>query len=367
LCKDAQSVVHYVVAVILVNGNFRIPVRSRHLPRDPQKRLTIYDLARLADSSPSTVSAVLNGTWQHRRISEKLAHRILAVAENEGYSINMQARALRRERSGIIGMIVPMYDNRYFSSIAQIFEAEARKRGTFAIVSCTNRDPEQEQQAAQMMLSYRVEKLICTGATAPDKIARMCNAQGVATFNLDLPGTLAPSVISANREGACALTHVILDRLRLRGQLNDPILFIGGRNEDHNTRERIAGFEEALAANGVQSAPENILPCGYAGPRAEMALHDYFTKHKTLPSAIFVNSTITLEGITRWFHQQGHSMNDIVIGCFDWDPLAAVFNPQLVMVRQNVPEMISRLFQLIEDETVDPSTFIEIQPEIMGL
>ncbi|CEP33683.1 Transcription regulator HTH, LacI [Halomonas sp. R57-5] len=32
----------------------------------------------------------------------------------------MQARALRRERSGIIGMILPLYDNRYFSSIANI-------------------------------------------------------------------------------------------------------------------------------------------------------------------------------------------------------------------------------------------------------
>ncbi|WP_197671959.1 MULTISPECIES: LacI family DNA-binding transcriptional regulator [Halomonas] len=42
------------------------------------KRLTIYDLARLAETSPSTVSAVLNGTWQRRRISKKLASKILS-------------------------------------------------------------------------------------------------------------------------------------------------------------------------------------------------------------------------------------------------------------------------------------------------
>lgn len=337
------------------------------MSNEPSKRLTIYDLAKLAGSSPSTVSAVLNGTWQNRRISEKLAARILAVATDAGYSVNMQARALRREKSGIIGMILPLYDNRYFSSIAQIFEAEARKRGLFAIVSCTNRDPQQEQEAAQMMISHRVEKLVCTGATDPDSIARMCHAHGVATINLDLPGSLAPSVISANRDGARTLTEAILQRLEARRNPNDPILFVGGRIEDHNTRERLAGFREALAAHDLVSPPENILTCGYSGARAASVLDAYLQQHKTLPSAIFVNSTITLEGIARWFHEQGHNMSEIVFGCFDWDPLAAVFNPHFLMVRQNVPAMVERLFELIDEPASSPAAPIEIPPEILGV
>lgn len=337
------------------------------MSNEPTKRLTIYDLAKLAGSSPSTVSAVLNGTWQTRRISERLAAHILAVAAGADYSVNMQARALRRERSGIIGMILPLYDNRYFSSIAQTFEAEARKRGLFAIVSCTNRDPQQEQEAAQMMIAHRVEKLICTGATDPDSIARMCHAQGVATINLDLPGRLAPSVISANRDGARMLTQAILDRLEARGDPNAQILFIGGRAEDHNTRERIAGFQDALAARGLESPTENILPCGYSGSRAAPVLDAYLRQRKALPSAIFVNSTITLEGIARWFHEKGHNMSEIVFGCFDWDPLAAVFNPHFLMVRQNVPAMVERLFELIEIPTSPSDQTIEIQPEILGI
>ncbi len=336
------------------------------MPIDAPKRLTIYNLAKLAGSSPSTVSAVLNGTWQNRRISEKLAARILAVAADADYSVNMQARALRRERSGIIGMILPLYDNRYFSSIAQVFEAEARKRGLFAIVSCTNRDPQQEQEAAQMMIGHRVEKLICTGATDPDSIARMCQPHGVATINLDLPGKLAPSVISANRDGARTLTEAILGRLKARGTPNDPIIFVGGRIEDHNTRERIAGFKAALEAHGLQSPDENIMPCGYSGLHAAPVLDAYLLKHKALPSAIFVNSTITLEGIARWFHQQGHNMSEIVFGCFDWDPLAAVFNPHFLMVRQNVPIMVERLFDLMDGPPSSADEVIEIQPEILG-
>ncbi len=330
------------------------------------KRLTIYDLAKLAKSSPSTVSAVLNGTWQQRRISRKLATRILALARTEGYSTNMQARALRRERSGIVGMIVPMYDNRYFSSIAQNFEAEARRRGLFTIVSCTNRDPEQEREAARMMLVYRVEHLVCTGATDPDSIAEMCAQSGVPSLNLDLPGRRAPSVISANREGARLLTRAILDRLAAENRNTDPVLFIGGRGEDHNTIERIAGFEEARGERGLATAREDIVPCGYAADKAQAALREYLERRAGLPSAMFVNSTISLEGIVRWLRQSGYALDDVVIGCFDWDPLAAAFHPSLMMARQNVQAMIERVFVLMETPMLDPTVLVEVQPEIIG-
>ncbi len=95
----------------------------------PAKRTTIYDLAELAGTSASAVSAVLNGNWKKRRISAKLAERITKLAEEQGYAVNMQASVLRRERSKIIGMIVPKYDNRYFGSIVEQFEVRARERG----------------------------------------------------------------------------------------------------------------------------------------------------------------------------------------------------------------------------------------------
>jgi len=85
------------------------------------KRTTIYDLAELAGTSASAVSAVLNGNWKKRRISSQLAEKIMKIAEEQGYALNMQASQLRREKSHIIGMIVPKYDNRYFGSIVELF------------------------------------------------------------------------------------------------------------------------------------------------------------------------------------------------------------------------------------------------------
>ena len=132
-----------------------------------KKRPTIYDLATLTGASATAVSAVLNGSWKKRRISERLALKIIEVAKEQGYAVNLQASVLRRERSNIVGMIVPKYDNRYFGAMAERFEALARNHGLFPVITCTQRDPQLEIQAAQALISYQVDYLVVTGATKP--------------------------------------------------------------------------------------------------------------------------------------------------------------------------------------------------------
>ncbi|PXF75314.1 LacI family DNA-binding transcriptional regulator, partial [Klebsiella pneumoniae] len=166
------------------------------------KKITIYDLAELSGVSASAVSAILNGNWKKRRISAKLAEKVTRIAEEQGYAINRQASMLRSKKSHVIGMIIPKYDNRYFGSIAERFEEMAR--------ACTRRRPELEIEAVKAMLSWQVDWVVATGATNPDKISALCQQAGVPTVNLDLPGSLSPSVISDNYGGAKALTHKIL-------------------------------------------------------------------------------------------------------------------------------------------------------------
>ncbi|MBB3317530.1 LacI family fructose operon transcriptional repressor [Rhizobium sp. BK181] len=326
------------------------------------KRTTIYDLASLAGTSASAVSAVLNGNWKKRRISSQLAEKITRLAEEQGYATNMQASLLRRDKSHIIGMIVPKYDNRYFGSIVESFEDMARARGLFPIITCTRRDPQLEVEAARTMLSYQVDCLISTGATDPDRITEMCSAAGVRSINLDLPGTLAPSVISDNFEGARELTRKIL--LNCERQLNEknPLLFIGGRGSDHNTAERIRGFRQAHSEMGVSVSEENILPCGYAPEKAEKALDELVARGVLPAKGMFVNSTISLEGVMRWLRRAGPiDRQDVVIGCFDWDPFAALLGHHIEMVRQNVPAMLEKMFEMIEAGQTKP-VVVQVPP-----
>jgi LacI family fructose operon transcriptional repressor len=328
------------------------------------KRTTIYDLAALAGTSASAVSAVLNGNWKKRRISSQLAEKIMKIAEEQGYALNMQASLLRREKSHIIGMIVPKYDNRYFGSIVELFEDMARARGLFPIITCTRRDPELEVEAARTMLSYQVECLIATGATDPDRITEMCAAAGVRSLNLDLPGALAPSVISDNFAGARELTRRILKNSEQRLGKMEPLLFIGGRGSDHNTAERIRGFRAAHADLGVAVHEENILACGYAPEKAEKALDERALGANALPKGMFINSTISLEGVMRWIRRSGHlDDRSLVLGCFDWDPFVTLLGNGIEMVRQDVPGMLNKVFELIESGANKP-VVIQVPPLI---
>ena len=314
------------------------------------KKTTIYNLADLAGTSAGTVSAVINGNWKKRRISRKMAERVLKLAEEHGFALNMQARALSREKSGIIGMIVPMYDNRYFSSIAQEFEARARYTGYFPIVTCTRRDPDLEVAAARAMLGYQVERLICTGATDPDRIHDLCAAAGVPTLNLDLPGTKASSVISDNYKGALELTDSLL---AVKASAQPTVLFIGGRATDHNTSERIKGFHEACKKGGVPEADIHVLPCGYAAQKARSAYVDWAKAQKTTPDILFVNSTISLEGLLPLLDANADGDPQIIVGCFDWDPFAARTNLEMRMVKQDVGSMLGALFDLFREPKGD--------------
>lgn len=316
----------------------------------PTKKTTIYDLAELAGTSASAVSAVLNGNWKKRRISSQLAEKITRIAEEQGYAINMQASLLRRDKSKIIGMIVPKYDNRYFGSIVETFEIMARERGLFPIITCTLRDPELEVEAARTMLSYQVDWLISTGATNPDRITDICVAAGAKSLNLDLPGSRAPSIISDNFSGARELTRRTLLNCQDRFGDLSPLLFIGGRASDHNTSERLRGFKAAHEELGIAVDESHILACGYAPEKAVNALQALADREGALPRGMFVNSTISLEGVMRWIKGSHHFSDDPpIIGCFDWDPFVALLADNIEMVRQDVSGMLQSVFRIIDD------------------
>nr|CDS55543.1 putative DNA-binding transcriptional repressor [Serratia symbiotica] len=312
------------------------------------KKITIYDLAELTGVSASAVSAILNGTWKKRRISAKLAEKVTQIAQEQGYAVNRQASLLRKEKSRVIGMIVPKYDNRYFGSIVEKFEEMARERGLFPIITCTRRNPDLELDAVRTLLSWQVEWVIATGATRADEISKLCTQAGVHTLNLDLPGTLAPSVISDNYDGAKLLTERILINTQKRFGKKIPLTFVGGRRNDHNTRERLRGFRDAHQEAGLVVCAKSIFIDGYSPKHVQETL-TAFTPPENGVYGLFVNSTISLEGVVQWLAARGQTgERQPPMGCFDWDPFVPLLGHDIDMVRQDVPAMLEAVFSIID-------------------
>lgn len=331
-----------------------------------KRKATIYDLAQAAGISPSTISAILNGTWKQRRISEETAQRVQQLADARQYSVNRQARGLRKNRSGLIGMIIPTYEDKFFAMMSQTFDGMARERKLHPIVASTLREPALEVATVRTLISYQVDHLVITGATDPDAVHRICRHHGVAHVNVDLPGRDAPSVVSDNRWGAAQLTAALVASSRPQADATrDGLYFLGGSVGDYATECRVQGFSDTLAATLGPPSAAQIRRCGYGAVRAHEEMARLHAELGGLPRGLLFVSSVVLEGAIRFLRTLPESdLQGCAFASYDWDPFASYLRIPVHMMCQDVQGLLGAAFTLIEEHAMDKRV-IEIRPQFV--
>src|SRR5487761_996014 len=97
-----------------------------------RQTVTIREVAASAGVSTATVSRVLSGGDS---VSPELAARVEATAKRLGYRTNRVARALRRQSTQTVGLVVPDITNPFFPALIQSVEAALRNAG-FSLLLC---------------------------------------------------------------------------------------------------------------------------------------------------------------------------------------------------------------------------------------
>lgn len=330
------------------------------------QKKTIYDIAARAGASASTVSAALNGTWKKRRIAESTAQRIIAIARDHGYSANLQARALRTSRSGLVGLLVPEY-NRFFSNIAETFSQEVRARNQCPVIISTERDPEEERTTVSDLMSWSIDALFFVGTVSPDDLSRQCQAAQIPHVFIDQPCALAPSVVTDSRTGAHILTREILASMtRLGGVGTGPretIYFLGGDRNLPSTRNRVEGFSEALYSHVGRVDPDQIIAETYDMDAATQSISALYDRLGGLPRGLFINSDSVFEGALRFLATLPEDeMQACAFGCFDYEPFGQLLRFPVHMMRQRHKMLVQRAFSLLESNS--PLVIERVQPEL---
>ncbi|MEZ5845672.1 MAG: LacI family DNA-binding transcriptional regulator [Geminicoccaceae bacterium] len=329
------------------------------------QKQTIYDIARETGTSPSTVSAALNGRWKERRISKETAGRIIELARRMDYSVNRQARGLRTARSGLVGLILPEHDNRFFSDLSQSFTLEARGRSQCPVIIATQRDPAAEESTVQDLMAYSIDALFIAGAADPLRISRICRSANLPHVFIDQPCPDAPSVITDNEAGARALTEAILDSMPTGATpARDRVVLIGGDARLHASASRIEGFRKAVVAHTGRCDPEQIIACGYEPDRALDEMHSLYRRMGGLPAGLFANSINVFEALLRFFaHLPEAELLSTSIGCFDFEPYGELLRFPVHMIRQRHRKLVSRAWELMEEGTEGP-VLVTVNPEL---
>jgi LacI family fructose operon transcriptional repressor len=126
------------------------------------------------------------------------------------------------------------------------------------------------------------------------------------------------------------------------------------------------GFSDVVRARFGRMDPEQVDACGYDADLAEAAARTLYERLGGLPRALFINSTIALEGVVRFLKTlPAAELERCAFGCYDWDPFASVLSFPLLMVRQNVDGLLREAFRIIDAKSFAEKRLIEIKPELV--
>src|SRR4051812_2456275 len=103
----------------------------------------IYEVARRAGVSPSTVSRVLS---RPDVVSAKTRQRVMRAVDLLGYTPNSTAKNLRQARTGKLLVTVPDISNPFFSLILQGIEDAAQREDYAVLFGDTQHDDSREER-----------------------------------------------------------------------------------------------------------------------------------------------------------------------------------------------------------------------------
>ena len=297
--------------------------------------LRLSDVARHAGVSPATVSRVLNG---NPRVAEANRRLVFAAIEELGYRPNRVASNLRRRQVQMIGVVMSDIENPHFTQMVRAAEDAAYQRGYRVVVCNTDEDPVKQESYLGMLAAERVAGAIITPteAGAPEISELIDLGTRVVAFDRVVEDPRADAVLVNNVAGARqATTHLIESG-------HTKVGFVGGPRHIQTGSERLAGYEEAVQAAGLESL---VVAADFRVEGGRRAAAELMREGAT---ALLVANNLMAVGALTAIHETGRRVSeDVALIGIDDPPWAELTDPPLTTLAQPVREMAERAVELL--------------------
>lgn len=293
-----------------------------------KKATTIKDIAEIAGVSLMTVSAVLSGKAEERRISVSTRDRVREIAKNMDYRANAVARSLRRKSTNVIGVYSGIgYLNAANSFLSELIgglqegcdehHKDLLLHGTFRGLSADDIYTE--------FADGRLDGLIVQALPADPLIKRLTDSRLPVVAVVDaIP--LIPSVVVDDANGMRRIMAHLADRGHRR------IVHISPRLMIESAKRRWQAVRESSRLYGIDVCECNaVLGQDYADTPLSRWLHE---SPEDRPSAITAWSDgIAYEFIAYCLNQGLRVPEDIAVSGFDGIPHPYLSTQRLTSVR----------------------------------
>jgi LacI family transcriptional regulator len=262
--------------------------------RSRSERGSLADVSRRAGVSTATASRVLNGS--PHPVSAATRERVMQAAHDLSYSPSALARALVTRRTRIIGVIVGDVVDPYFAEITRGVEDCAGRAGYLTIVCNADRRPAVEREYLNLLCDYNAEGAVFAGSGLVDgdeelsAMVERARRQGMHVVALAPRAFEGSSITVDNRAAARDLT----DHLVSLGHRT--IAFVAGPAGLLSARERLAGFEEALAGHSLE--PDLLCEGDFSYASGHAAALELLARDRLPDAAIGANDETAIGVLT---------------------------------------------------------------------
>lgn len=286
--------------------------------------VSIKDIAKQVDVSPSTVSRALN---DHPRISDKTKEQIRALAKEMGYIPSAVARDLVGQRSATVGIAIGDFLDPFYSDIISSIEDVAIANHYHVFVSSFYRDKERELALLNTFYERRVAGVIVAGSVLDHERLSFPHRASMPIVLFNCP-TYPLSVSTDKAMGArLAVEHLI--------KLGHRRIAHVRHGHDYETAQlRLTGYKETLTRHGI-SVDNRYIVAGDERFTGGVRAVDQLLALPEPPTAFFCFNDMTAVGVINALQRRGYGVPDdfSVIGFDDLD-IASFYHPALTTIHQ---------------------------------
>ena len=307
----------------------------------------LRDVAQGAGVSLRTASRVLN---DDPRVAEATRRRVQDVMEQLRYTPDLMARSLRAGTDATIGLVVESIADPFFSELVAAVESATSDGGKSVLVASNHGDAEHERRIVAQMLERRVSGLLIV-PTGSDHSWLDGAAAPLVLVDRPAEGLDADVVGIDDRQASFdAVAHLIAYGHR-------DIAYVGDYPHVATSAARLAGYREAMAANGL-GVRDELVRASCPTAQSARAATGLLLDSERPPTAVLSAATRCSLGVVPALHE--HHRTDVALIGFGDFAMADMLVPAVTVVDHSAAAVgraaAARLARRIAEPGLAPET-----------
>lgn len=264
------------------------------MPASKPQKVTIKTIAQHVGVSHQTVSYVLSGQAQKRKVAESTAAKVQKIADSLGYVPNYWARNLQRSRTGVVSVLFNGLHLDWSERIMTSIEAQLDLNDYLAMIAIYGKLPmyastrnDTAQRKIEAILGRRDEGVICQPSQYGIEGYRRLHEKKVPIVFVgsileDMSGL--ENVSSVTWDCASAVKSVVRHLIETGRKR---IAFVGGRHGVLSDNIRFEAYKETLEEAGLPFDENIVVWDSLDKAIPERMVGDLFINKQYRPDAIF--------------------------------------------------------------------------------